>query len=94
LAASAHALMNYVNMNDSDSFEIARWLVVQRNQIGIYDSLEDTFLVMTNSVSFMQQPHVHFSLIQESVEYFAAARNQTVPGIDFTLNVRKINLFI
>jgi len=94
LAAIAHALMSYVNLNDSDSFEIARWLVAQRNQNGIYDSLEDTFLVMKNSVSFMQQPHVNFSLIQESVEYFAPARNQTVPGIDFTLNVRKINLFI
>jgi len=43
LAATAHALMSYVNMNDSDSFEIARWLVAQRNHNGIYDSLEDCF---------------------------------------------------
>jgi len=94
LVATAHALMSYVNLNDSDSFEVARWLVAQRNQNGIYDSLEDTFLVMKNSGSFMEQSHVHFSLIQESVEYFAPARNQTVTGIEFTLNVRKINLFI
>jgi len=74
-----------------DTFDIARWLVGQRNANGMYKSFRDTVLAMRSLKMFKSRSHTFSVLAQRSFQCSTLWENST-NGIDFWFKVSTFNV--